>query len=236
MTIPCKIQKYITIHHDSLAKYKESLRADKNEPVFLFDIDDTLYKMSSELHKAEFNSWKNVFNKLNSPRITEKGFWEVLKSSPMTGAGILQMFNKTAKEAEDMRGHFEYKNFINKDFILREALSNIKYKKYCFTNNTKLRSQSILQCLGIEDCFDGIICIDDTEMGTKGKPFNYAYEFIIELLNLKDNQNVYFFDDSDCNIEKAKEYYWNCYKIERNTNLVDILKKINRDLKVAGEH
>ncbi|WUR03067.1 putative nucleotide phosphatase [Vairimorpha necatrix] len=235
MTTISEILKYITIHPDSLATYKDSLAVKKNEPVFIFDIDDTLYKMSSDMQKAEYKSWMTVFDHLNNPKITDKTFHEILNSSPMQGGGFYKLFEKTVKEAETLRGNFKYEVYLSKDASLREVLLDLKYKKYCFTNGSKSRSQSILRCLGLEDCFDGVVCIDDTEMGTRGKPFAFSYEFIIELLKIEDNPNIYFFDDSKFNIEKAKEYNWRCYKIEKDTNLVEIIKKINEDLKVAGE-
>lgn len=203
--------------------------------IFLFDIDHTLYKMDEYMHKDEVKAWVNVYNILKGDKEDVPTFRDILKMSPMYGGAFYEIFDVNAKEAEDLRGIFDYSKYLEKDTKLRDKLNNIPYRKWCFTNGLESRARSILKALGIENCFEGVICIDDKSRGDFGKPFLNSYLFVEKVLGITKKENVIFFDDNENNIKKGKEMGWRSILVREDDDIVDLLNKVEYDIKLGPE-
>ncbi|EEQ81802.1 hypothetical protein NCER_101613 [Vairimorpha ceranae BRL01] len=230
-----KSVKYVTLHSENIEKYKTIISPLNDDYLFLFDIDETLFQFEKEFNKAEIASWKEVFYNLQKQTSETRSFHEILMSCPMWGGGFYRAFEITAKKADDLRGFFDYKKYISKDELLKKTLDSLSCRKWCFTNGLKCRAEAILQCLGIEECFEGIICIDDNEMGTRGKPFDFAYNFVESLFKITKKDKIYFFDDNKNNVEKGNTFNWNTFLIDEKTNLVQLLDYLKEKLNLEVE-
>ncbi|VVA28703.1 PREDICTED: C24B11 05 [Prunus dulcis] len=58
-----------------------------------------------------------------------------------------------------VHGRLPYEN-IKPDPVLRNLLLNLPYRKIIFTNADKVHAAKALSRLGLEDCFEGIICFE----------------------------------------------------------------------------
>nr|AFK46890.1 unknown [Lotus japonicus] len=58
-----------------------------------------------------------------------------------------------------VHGRLPYEN-LKPDPVLRNLLLSLPYRKLIFTNGDKVHAVKVLSRLGLEDCFEGIICFE----------------------------------------------------------------------------
>eukprot|EP00253_Pinus_taeda_P013178 PITA_13178 len=194
----------------------------------LFDLDDTLYPLSSGLAAACTN---NIADYVNQKLGVEKSrvpdlCRELYKTYGTTMAGL-----KAAGYIFDVddyhrfvHGRLPYES-LKPDPVLKSLLLSMPQRKIIFTNGDKVHASKVLKKLGLEDCFEGIICFETlhppqtTESNNEWylstdnttirrtpiicKPSNEAIEQALHLANA-DPQRTIFFDDSPRNIAAGK--------------------------------
>ncbi|KAF8668859.1 hypothetical protein HU200_052062 [Digitaria exilis] len=109
----------------------------------LFDMDDTLYPLSLGINLA---CRKNIED---------------------------YMLHKLQIEESQVLGYeFDYDDFhacvhgtlpyekLKPDTVLRQLLLSLPQRKIIFTNSDKAHAARVLEKLGLEDCFEGIICFE----------------------------------------------------------------------------
>ena len=204
--------------------------------IFIFDIDDTLYKASEEMHNADMNAWKTAYDKYKHKNSNTPDFSTFIELSDMYCETFRSFFDVKYSEVEKTR-NFNYKTYLKKDENLYNYLKKFPYRKWCFTNATKYRAVPILHAIGLDDCFEGIIHIDDDckQNCSIGKPSEEAFLFIEKIFNIKDKKKIYFFDDLEPNINTGIKMGWNCYLIKREDSLIDVLDKVLANLSENGE-
>ncbi|RLN36503.1 uncharacterized protein C24B11.05-like [Panicum miliaceum] len=122
---------------------------------------------------------------------------------------------------------------LKPDPVLRQLLLSLPQRKIIFTNSDKAHAARVLEKLGLEDCFEGIICFetlnppteqdaneqknaDEADGGSREgfddpaprrgilcKPSLESMEAVIEIAKL-DAKRTVFFDDSARNIAAGK--------------------------------
>ncbi|WUR04850.1 putative haloacid dehalogenase-like hydrolase [Vairimorpha necatrix] len=219
------INNFISMNTENLEKH--SINPVNDDYIFLFDIDDTLYKRSEKMKMVEKQKFKEAYNhfKLQKPDVPE---WEKFLDEKILYAESFRIhFNKTCLEVEKIRA-CDYKKFITEDKELKNYLKNFQYRSWCFTNGLRCRAEPILEGLNLSDVFEGVICMDDnfSSGSVRGKPQEEMYKFVEDLLKIKNKNKVFFFDDSLDNIETGRKMGWNCYLIDKEDNLLDKLKII----------
>jgi len=124
-----------------------------------------------------------------------------------------------------VHGRLPYEN-LKPDPVLKNLLLSMPQRKIVFTNGDKVHAAKVLKGLGLQDCFEGIICFETlnppsevTESNNEGdvstdnstipktpiicKPSKEAMDQAIRLANA-DPQRTIFFDDSRRNIAAGK--------------------------------
>ncbi|XP_022966112.1 suppressor of disruption of TFIIS-like isoform X1 [Cucurbita maxima] len=146
----------------------------------LFDLDDTLYPVSSGLAAAcksniheycSFSSAGYMAEKLGieNSRIPELS--NLLYKNYGTSMAGLRAIGYDFDYDEYHRfvhGRLPYDN-LKPDPILRTLLLSLPYRKLIFTNADKVHTAKVLNKLALEDCFEGIICFE-TLNPTKKRP------------------------------------------------------------------
>ncbi|ERN07931.1 uncharacterized protein C24B11.05 [Amborella trichopoda] len=129
----------------------------------LFDLDDTLYPMSSGLAKEVLkNIGDYMVKKLGIEKEKVPALCDLLyKNYGTTMAGLRAI--EYEFEYDDyhgfVHGRLPYHN-LKTDPILRNLLFNMPQRKLIFTNADKNHAVKALNMLGVEDCFEGIICFE----------------------------------------------------------------------------
>lgn len=129
----------------------------------LFDMDDTLYPMSSGLNLAcrknieEFMLHKLHIEESEVPRMC----LELYREHGTTMAGLQALgyeFDNDEFHAY-AHGRLPYEA-LKPDPVLRNLLLSMPQRKIIFTNGDKAHVAQVLSRLGLEDCFEGIICFE----------------------------------------------------------------------------
>ncbi|KAF5733414.1 suppressor of disruption of TFIIS [Tripterygium wilfordii] len=194
----------------------------------LFDMDDTLYPLSTGINLAcrkniEDYMLKNLnIEKSEVPRMC----LELYREFGTTMAGLKALgYEFDNDEFHDyVHGTLPY-DFLSPDPVLRNLLLSMPQTKIIFTNADKAHVAQVLTRLGLEDCFEGVICFEtlnppleaadepdpddaDPDSCTSKpriicKPSLEAIEAAIRIANVEPEKTI-FFDDSTRNIASGK--------------------------------
>jgi len=194
----------------------------------LFDLDDTLYPLSSGLTAACPNSIVDYVNqKLGAEKSRALNLRELYETYGTVMAGLTAVGHEF--DYDDYHRYINerlpYEN-LKPDPVLKNLLLSMPQRKIIFTNSDKDHVAEVLNRLGLEDCFEGIICFEtlnppskmtesnnEWEMSTVNstipktpiicKPSKKAMEQALRLANA-DPQRTIFFDDSPRNMAAGK--------------------------------
>ncbi|KAL2902069.1 Uncharacterized protein RDABS01_027151 [Bienertia sinuspersici] len=160
----------------------------------LFDLDDTLYPLSSGINLA---CRKNIEDYM-------------LKFLHIEESEALGYEFDNDEFHQYVHGNLPYET-LKPDPVLRNLLLSTPQRKIIFTNSDKAHTARVLSRLGLEDCFEGIICFETlnqakdprSKLQILCKPSVEAIEAAINIANL-DPKRTIFFDDSVRNIASGK--------------------------------
>ncbi|XP_061367158.1 uncharacterized protein LOC133310276 [Gastrolobium bilobum] len=129
----------------------------------LFDLDDTLYPLRSGLAKACLQNIKDYMVEMLGiePSKIDDLSNLLYKNYGTTMAGLRAIgYDFDYDEYHSfVHGRLPYEN-LKPDPILRNLLLSLPYRKLIFTNADKVHAAKALKRLGLEDCFEGIICFE----------------------------------------------------------------------------
>ncbi|XP_021753922.1 suppressor of disruption of TFIIS-like [Chenopodium quinoa] len=182
----------------------------------LFDLDDTLYPLSSGVNLACRKNIEDYMLKFLHMEESEVPLMclELYREYGTTMAGLKALGYEFDNDEfhEYVHGSLPYET-LKPDPVLRNLLLSTPQRKIVFTNSDKAHTARVLNKLGLGDCFEGIICFetlnhqDNNEPISKShilcKPSVEAIEAAISIANL-DPKRTIFFDDSARNIASGK--------------------------------
>ncbi|CAH2069418.1 unnamed protein product [Thlaspi arvense] len=187
----------------------------------LFDLDDTLYPLSSGLSEACANNIiEFMVEKLG---IDEDGVVELNQilykkyGTSMAGLKAVGYEFDNDDYHRFVHGRLPYEN-LKPDPVLRNLLLTLPFRKLVFSNGDEVHVTKALKRLGIEDCFERIISfetlnpkINEAEVSSDYipeipvicKPAVIAFEKAFDVAQLNPHTTL-FFDDSTRNIQTGK--------------------------------
>jgi pyrimidine 5'-nucleotidase len=171
--------------------------------IMFFDLDSTLYTESSGLWKAIgeridlFMAQRMGWPPEEIPSIRHNLFMK----HGTTLKGLQLHHGVDPVEYLDFVHDIPLGNFLSPDPVLGSILKMIPIKKWIFTNADQPHADRILNILGIQDFFDGII--DVWKMDPFVKPMEGAYQFALNYTGTADARKCIFLDDSPRNLEAA---------------------------------
>lgn len=212
---------FILMSNINIGKYNHKLN---NEKVFIFDIDDTLYKRSMEIKNKEKFIWDLYYTSMRNkdmPQVSEN-----LSLLQLNNFKLYKFRKDVSKRADESKQREFFTEFVFPDVKLKKLLNNIPFKKFCFTNGGLYRSRTILDIMEITECFDGVFYAENKDFIPIGKPLENSYKFIMDFLSITNPKQIYFFDDLEINISAAKKLGWNAFLIKENDDLTHIVKMV----------
>ena len=171
----------------------------------LFDLDATLYPESNGLWKViRERIVRYMDERLNIPidRIDTLRD-DYYATYGTTLQGLQAHYKIDPADYLDFVHNIPLDEFIQPDKVLRNMLSNIPHRCWIFTNSDAAHTHRVLQALGIEDCFEGII--DVWKISPYCKPQIEAYKMALIHANINDPSQCIFLDDSPRNLVPANE-------------------------------
>ncbi|KAJ1726657.1 suppressor of deletion of TFIIS [Coemansia biformis] len=97
---------------------------------------------------------------------------------------------------------------IMPDPKLRAMLESVRARRWAFTNASLQHARRVLQCLQVEDLFEGITYCDYAEPDFPCKPELRAYDKAMREAGVDQKQLCYFVDDNAKNVMAARGYGW----------------------------
>ncbi|OVA05465.1 HAD-like domain [Macleaya cordata] len=183
----------------------------------LFDLDDTLYSSKTGIGASlkrnieDFLVEKCGFSsdKASTLRI------DLFKTYGSTLAGLRALgYDIDADDYHSfVHGRLPYEA-IKPNIQLRNLLGSISQRKLIFTNSDRNHAIKVLERLGLQDCFDQIICFESMnpnlfksrspdEFPVVLKPSPEAMKIAIDIAEV-DPRRTLFLDDNDRNIAAGK--------------------------------
>ncbi|TXG74113.1 hypothetical protein EZV62_002692 [Acer yangbiense] len=158
----------------------------------LFDLDETLYPLNSGLSVEVIkNIQEYMIEKLGieESKVPELCF-SLYKYYGTTKAGLRAIgYNFDYDDFQSfVHGRLPY-DFLKPDPLLRNLLLSLPIRRVIFTNADKTHAARVLNQLGLEDCFDMIICFETLNSTNKGS----------DLVNESNISSTGIFDINDCN-------------------------------------
>ncbi|KAK8464501.1 hypothetical protein PHAVU_010G014800 [Phaseolus vulgaris] len=147
-------------------EFEDRFRHQAQRPKYdclLFDLDDTLYPLKSGIAEACLKNIKDyMVEKLGiHPSKIDDLSNLLYKNYGTTMAGLRAIgYDFDYDEYHSfVHGRLPYEN-LKPDPVLRNLLLSLPYRKLIFTNADKVHAAKALNRLGLEDCFEGIICFE----------------------------------------------------------------------------
>ncbi|XP_074571591.1 uncharacterized protein C24B11.05-like [Curcuma longa] len=184
----------------------------------LFDLDDTLYSPAIGIGRACRNNIEEFLASKCGISAEEASSLraELFQSHGSSLAGLrAQGYDVHPDEYHSyVHGRLPY-DLIEPDATLRELLLSVPQRKILFTNSDRRHATRVMQRLGIEDCFQRIICFEtmnphlfeDATKCSKSavilKPSAAAMEMAVRLAGVAPHRTL-FLDDSERNIDAGK--------------------------------
>ena len=214
---------------------------------WIFDLDNTLYSGKTKVfEQVDKKMSKYISNKLNvtieeAKKIQKNYFYEY----NTTLNGMIKNHKIDASEFLEFVHDIDI-DFLKKDIKLNEELKKLTGKKIIFTNGSRKHAINVTSRIGIEQHFDDIFDIVDSEF--MPKPAMEPYKKLVEKHKI-DPKLCVFVEDIARNLKPAYEMGMKTIWIEndepwackfsdsdfvnyKTNNLSEFLKKINL-LKVA---
>ena len=201
----------------------------KNEKLYVFDLDYTLYPFSLNFVEEIEYSFCQFLEDFLRKKVDKNDLNDLEKELP-DGDGCLfrrsiEKYNVTKNDLKNLHDKVNFQKKLFKDEELIKIFENLNGRLFIMTNGIRYHIESCLKKMEIEHFFEYIIFCDPFEPKRLCKPMFEAFESINKTLNIKNKENVLFFDDSLKNINAANKSGWTSYLVTENNEIKDILLK-----------
>ena len=209
---------------------------------WIFDLDNTLYSGKTRVFEqvskkmSEYISKKLNISVVEAKEIQKNYFYEY----NTTLNGMIKNYKIDANEFLEFVHNIDI-DFLKKDLILGEELKKLDGKKIIFTNSSRKHALNVTKRIGIDQYFDDIFDIIDSEFVPK--PAIQPYKKLVEKHKI-DPKLCGFVEDIARNLKPAYEMGMKTIWIENNepwakkysdsdfinfktNNLSEFLKQIN---------
>ena len=214
----------------------------KSIKYWIFDLDNTLYSGKTRVFEqvdkkmSKYISEKLKISVAEAKKIQKNYFYKY----NTTLNGMIKNHKIDAHEFLDFVHDIDI-NFLKKDVVLGKELEKLDGKKIIYTNGSRKHALNVTQRIGVDQYFDGIFDIVDSNFVPK--PFIESYKKLVEKHKI-DPKLCVFVEDIARNLKPAYEMGMKTIWIENNepwakefsdskfinyktNNLSEFLKKIN---------
>lgn len=173
------------------------------QPVWLFDLDNTLYPATKGLMDAiSVRIDRYIMSSLGLPptlaSAVREAYWDRYGSSL---SGILRHCRVDTREFVETVHDVDLESYLSPDPRLRGILEGLPGRKYVFTNAPLPYASRALRALGVEGQFLGVFDIEFG--GLQGKPSPGFYEKVLAALGHPTGE-CWFVEDRVQNLVPAK--------------------------------
>jgi putative hydrolase of the HAD superfamily len=177
----------------------------KRYTTLFFDLDDTLYA-------PEKGVWHNIRARIDQYMRNHLGFSageaarlrrEYFETYGTTLRGLQANFQVETDDFLLYVHDLPLEEYLLPDPGLQRVLKSLPQTLWIFTNADERHARRVLEILGINSYFTGIIDVRATEFHSKPHP--RAYQLAFEIAGVTNPSECVLFDDADRNLAPAKE-------------------------------
>ena len=181
---------------------------------WLFDLDNTLYSGDTKVFdQVDKKMSKFISEKLNvsfeEAKKIQKNYFHEYNT---TLNGMIKNYDIDANEFLEFVHDVDLE-FLKEDEPLKTEIEKLKGKKIIFTNGSRAHASNVTSRIGIEQLFDGVFDIVDSDFYPK--PSIEPYKKIIENYKIVPDYCI-FFEDIARNLKPAYELGMKTVWIENN--------------------
>ena len=170
---------------------------------WLFDLDNTLYSGNTKVFdqvdkKMSLFISKKLDLSIEEAKKIQKNYFHEYNT---TLNGMIKNHQIDAEEFLDFVHDVDL-NFLEKDLNLHKELASLVGKKYIFTNGSRAHASNVTKRIGIENLFDGVFDIVDSDFVPK--PSIEPYKKIIQKYGIVPEYCI-FIEDIARNLKPAYE-------------------------------
>ena len=173
--------------------------------ILFFDLDDTLYPNTNGLWEAiRLRMTDYLLDPLGFPPEDIQEIRQTYYETYGTTLRGLQTHHEV--DADDYLAYVHdlpLDEYLSPDPELHSMLESLPQRKWIFTNADADHARRVLQVLGVQDCFSGII--DVRALGYLCKPDKQAYSQALELAGETSPNDCVLLDDSIRNLIPARQ-------------------------------
>ena len=169
----------------------------------LFDLDDTLYPRDSGLMQEIsrlIRLWLRDRLAL-APEQAAAMQRDYFERYGTTLNGLIAERRVDAHDYLTFVHDIPVETYLRPDPALAAMLAGLPLRRVIYTNATQEYGWRVLRVLGVSDCFERIIGIED--VGLRNKLYRAAYERVLTLLGAEGDECI-MVEDSDRNLQAAK--------------------------------
>jgi len=218
------------------------MKSFKSIKYWIFDLDNTLYSGKTKVfEQVDKKMSKYISNKLNisveEAKKIQKNYFHEYNT---TLNGMIKNHKIDPDEFLEYVHDIDI-DFLEKDLKLVKEMERLEGKKIIFTNGSRKHAINVTKRIGIDQCFDGIFDIVDSDFVPK--PLIEPYKKLVEKHKIDPKLSV-LVEDIARNLKPAYEMGMKTVWIENNepwaskfsndnfvnyktNNLSEFLKKIN---------
>ncbi|XP_059627005.1 uncharacterized protein LOC132269776 [Cornus florida] len=143
----------------------------------IFDVDDTLYPPNSGLSEQctknikEYMIQKLGMEESQVPELCHQLYGDY--GTTMAGLKAIGYNFDDDDYHRFVHGGLPYE-FLKPDPVLRSLVHSLPIRKVVFSNADKAHVAKVLGKLGLEDCFEGVICFGTLNTTTQGQPWGQS--------------------------------------------------------------
>ena len=170
---------------------------------WLFDLDNTLYSGNTKVFdqvdkKMSLFISKKLNLSIEEAKKIQKNYFHEYNT---TLNGMIKNHQIDAEEFLEFVHDVDL-NFLEKDLNLHKELASLVGKKYIFTNGSRAHASNVTKKIGIENLFDGVFDIVDSDFVPK--PSIEPYKKIIQKYGIVPEYCI-FIEDIARNLKPAHE-------------------------------
>lgn len=177
----------------------------QNIQTIFFDLDDTLYDKQNGLWEAiRSRMGKYMQNLLQLPPEEISALRRVYFETYGTTLRGLQINHQVdSDEYLEYVHNLPLEQYIQPDPELKKMIRSLPQRKFIFTNADSAHAFRVIDVLGLNGCFDGIL--DVRALNFHCKPEQEAYQRALRLAGESDTKNCLYLDDSPRNLAAARQ-------------------------------
>ncbi len=173
--------------------------------VMFFDLDETLYPSNTGIWQAIGNRMDEyIHNRLmiSGQEVTNLRN-DLFHQYGTTLRGLREVYGIDENEFLKFVHDIPIQDYLKRDDILINTLSQYSSKKVIFTNADNGHACRVLSNLGVENFFDMVI--DIQAIHPYCKPMKEAFQLALTSVGVKNAANCVMIDDSDRNLQTAHD-------------------------------